>query len=152
MNLQLLASCYLQNNQAYCAYHILKGRFILPIDDLHVLRSSAVGYWLTFCAHLDFKLYAIIVLCIILTDVCSSTNHFCLSLLLHEGTQMAQSRYLFALSCFKMDLLNEAEAALCPANEPSSEVLDWLLFVTTFIPLLFQKQFHQICKWIPIKK
>ncbi|KAK4747336.1 hypothetical protein SAY87_026373 [Trapa incisa] len=62
VNQQLLASCYLQNNQAYCAYHILK------------------------------------------------------------GTQMAQSRYLFALSCFKMDLLREAEAALCPANEPSSEV------------------------------
>ncbi|GAU14085.1 hypothetical protein TSUD_169100 [Trifolium subterraneum] len=35
---------------------------------------------------------------------------------------MAQSRYLFAISCFQMDLLNEAEAALCPANEPSAEV------------------------------
>jgi anaphase-promoting complex subunit 3 len=42
--------------------------------------------------------------------------------LLIEGTQMAQSRYLFAISCFQMDLLNEAEAALCPANEPSAEV------------------------------
>ncbi|KAF2303980.1 hypothetical protein GH714_025830 [Hevea brasiliensis] len=61
-NLQLLAGCYLQNNQAYSAYHILK------------------------------------------------------------GTQMAQSRYLFAISCFQMDLLNEAEAALCPANEPNAEV------------------------------
>ncbi|XP_050219100.1 cell division cycle protein 27 homolog B [Mercurialis annua] len=61
-NLQLLAGCYLQNNQAYAAYHILK------------------------------------------------------------GTQMAQSRYLFAISCFQMDLLNEAEAALCPSNEPSAEV------------------------------
>ncbi|XP_031381751.1 cell division cycle protein 27 homolog B isoform X2 [Punica granatum] len=61
-NLQLLASCYLQDNRAQCAYHILK------------------------------------------------------------GTQMAQSRYLFALSCFQMDLLNEAEAALCPANEPIAEV------------------------------
>ncbi|XP_011048324.1 PREDICTED: cell division cycle protein 27 homolog B isoform X2 [Populus euphratica] len=61
-NLQLLAGCYLQNNQAYAAYHILK------------------------------------------------------------GTQMAQSRYLFAISCFQMDLLNEAEAALCPTNEPGLEV------------------------------
>ncbi|KAK2359694.1 Tetratricopeptide repeat (TPR) superfamily protein [Trifolium repens] len=61
-NLQLLAACYLQSNQAHSAYHVLK------------------------------------------------------------GTQMAQSRYLFAISCFQMDLLNEAEAALCPANEPSAEV------------------------------
>ncbi|KHN14476.1 Cell division cycle protein 27 like B [Glycine soja] len=61
-NLQLLAKCYLQNNQAYCTYHILK------------------------------------------------------------GAQMAQSRYLFAISCFQMGLLSEAEAALCPANEPSVEV------------------------------
>ncbi|XP_057757546.1 cell division cycle protein 27 homolog B [Arachis stenosperma] len=61
-NLQLLAGCYLQNNQAYSAYSVLK------------------------------------------------------------GTQMAQSRYLFAISCFQMDLLSEAEAALCPANEPSAEV------------------------------
>ncbi|CAA0816426.1 Cell division cycle protein 27 homolog B [Striga hermonthica] len=60
-NLSLLASCYLQNNQAHCAYHILK------------------------------------------------------------GTQMAQCRYLFALSCFQMDLMNEAEAALSP-NESSAEV------------------------------
>ncbi|BBH08360.1 CDC27 family protein [Prunus dulcis] len=61
-NLQLLAGCYLQSNQAYAAYHILK------------------------------------------------------------GTQVAQSRYLFAISCFQMDLLSEAEAALCPVNEPSAEV------------------------------
>ncbi|KAK6236374.1 Tetratricopeptide repeat 1 - like 10 [Theobroma cacao] len=61
-NLQLLAACYLQNNQAYSAYHILK------------------------------------------------------------GTQTAQSRYLFAVSCFQMDLLNEAETALCPANEPGGEI------------------------------
>ncbi|KAG8379728.1 hypothetical protein BUALT_Bualt07G0119600 [Buddleja alternifolia] len=58
-NLQLLARCYLQNNQAHCAYHILK------------------------------------------------------------GTQMAQCRYLFALSCFQMDLMNEAEAALSPTESPA---------------------------------
>ncbi|XP_073139770.1 cell division cycle protein 27 homolog B isoform X1 [Henckelia pumila] len=60
-NLQLLATCYLQNNQAHCAYQILKG------------------------AH------------------------------------MAQCRYLFALSCFQMDLLSEAEAALSP-SESCTEV------------------------------
>ncbi|XP_010267174.1 PREDICTED: cell division cycle protein 27 homolog B-like isoform X3 [Nelumbo nucifera] len=62
LNSQLLAICYLHNNQAYCAYHILK------------------------------------------------------------GTQMAQSRYLFAISCVQMDLLTEAEAALCP-TEPNAEAL-----------------------------
>ncbi|KAE8670799.1 Cell division cycle protein 27-like protein B [Hibiscus syriacus] len=62
VNLQLLAACYLQNNQAYSAYHILK------------------------------------------------------------GTQTAQSRYLFAISCFQMDLLSEAETALCNANEPGGEI------------------------------
>ncbi|XP_038984046.1 cell division cycle protein 27 homolog B isoform X2 [Phoenix dactylifera] len=62
LNLQLLATCYLRNNQAYCAYHILK------------------------------------------------------------GSKMPQSRYLFAMSCFQMNLLREAEAALCPANEPNAEV------------------------------
>ncbi|KAL8228762.1 hypothetical protein R6Q57_013662 [Mikania cordata] len=61
-NMQLLATCYLQSNKAYSAYHTLK------------------------------------------------------------GTQMPQSRYLFALSCFQMDLLNEAETALCPSNEPSAEI------------------------------
>ncbi|KAI4352297.1 hypothetical protein L6164_006563 [Bauhinia variegata] len=39
-----------------------------------------------------------------------------------KGKQMPQSRYLFAMSCFQMDLLGEAEAALCPASEPNSEV------------------------------
>ncbi|CAI9754386.1 unnamed protein product [Fraxinus pennsylvanica] len=60
-NLQLLASCYLQNNLSHSAYYILK------------------------------------------------------------GTHMAQCRYLFALSCFQMNLLNEAEAALCPPNESFAE-------------------------------
>ncbi|KAF5952352.1 hypothetical protein HYC85_010296 [Camellia sinensis] len=77
-NLQLLAGCYLHNDQAYSAYHILK------------------------------------------------------------GTQMAQSRYLFAISCFEMDLLNEAEAALCPANEPVAEVLSdtWFQMVQLVITFL----------------
>jgi anaphase-promoting complex subunit 3 len=35
---------------------------------------------------------------------------------------MAQSRYLFAISCFQMYLLNEVEAELCPTNEPGLEV------------------------------
>ncbi|KAG5553668.1 hypothetical protein RHGRI_011534 [Rhododendron griersonianum] len=61
-NLQLLAGCYLHNNQAYAAYHVLK------------------------------------------------------------GTQMAPSRYLFARSCFQMDLLSEAEASLSPVTDPTAEV------------------------------
>ncbi|XP_060218050.1 cell division cycle protein 27 homolog B [Lycium barbarum] len=56
-NMQLLAECYLQNQQAYAAYHVLKGK------------------------------------------------------------SMAESRYLFALSCYQMGLLTEAETAL---NEPSA--------------------------------
>ena len=53
-----------------------------------------------------------------------SSFFFFFSLLLSEGAQMAQSRYLFALSCFRLDFLNEAEAALSPPNEPSAEVGD----------------------------
>jgi hypothetical protein len=30
-NLQLLAACYLQSNQAYSAYHILKGTFLVIV-------------------------------------------------------------------------------------------------------------------------
>ncbi|GLT33039.1 hypothetical protein SLA2020_076610 [Shorea laevis] len=61
-NFQLLARCYLNNNQAYCAYHILKDK------------------------------------------------------------QRVESRYLFAMSCFEMDLLGEAEAALLPIEEHSAEI------------------------------
>ena len=39
-----------------------------------------------------------------------------------KGTQSAQSRYLSALVCFDVGLLREAEVALCPLNEPSTEV------------------------------
>lgn len=35
---------------------------------------------------------------------------------------MVQSLFLFAISCFQMDILNEAEAALWPSNDPSAEV------------------------------
>lgn len=48
--------------------------------------------------------------------------------LLFEGTQMALSRYLFAVACYQMDLLSEAEAALSPVNEPSAEVIDVKLY------------------------
>ena len=114
-NLQLLANCYLRNNQAYCAYHILKGilcRKISPFNLVYakfaVTSADSVyfgfvfGFWYIF-AFLIF---------------------FFFSLLLSEGAQMAQSRYLFALSCFRLDFLNEAEAALSPPNEPSAEVGD----------------------------
>ncbi|CAM0909974.1 unnamed protein product [Alopecurus aequalis] len=61
-NVQLLATCYLHNNQPYAAYHILKGK------------------------------------------------------------KLPESRYLFAISCFRMNLLREAEETLCPVNEPNVEV------------------------------
>ncbi|KAF0931453.1 hypothetical protein E2562_004577 [Oryza meyeriana var. granulata] len=61
-NVQLLATCYLHNNQPYAAYHILKGK------------------------------------------------------------KLPESRYLFAMSCFRMNLLREAEETLCPVNEPNMEV------------------------------
>ncbi|XP_039838569.1 cell division cycle protein 27 homolog B-like isoform X2 [Panicum virgatum] len=61
-NVQLLATCYLHNNQPYAAYHILKGK------------------------------------------------------------KLPESRYLFAMSCFQMNLLREAEDTLCPVNEPNIEV------------------------------
>ncbi|KAJ1259952.1 hypothetical protein BS78_10G194700 [Paspalum vaginatum] len=61
-NVQLLATCYLHNNQPYAAYHILKGK------------------------------------------------------------KLPESRYLFATSCFRMNLLREAEETLCPVNEPNAEV------------------------------
>ncbi|KAK3130845.1 hypothetical protein QOZ80_6BG0498730 [Eleusine coracana subsp. coracana] len=61
-NVQLLATCYLHNNQPYAAYHVLKGK------------------------------------------------------------KLPESRYLFALSCFRMNLLREAEETLCPVNEPNAEV------------------------------
>lgn len=46
---------------------------------------------------------------------------------------MAQSRYLFAMSCFQMNLLSEAEAALCPANEPSAEVLEAVFLCELYV-------------------
>jgi len=63
---------------------------------------------------------------LILLSPHSCASHY-VSLVIHfvlmlEGAQMAQSRYLFAISCFQMDLLSEAETALCPASEPSVEV------------------------------
>ncbi|GJN38849.1 hypothetical protein PR202_gb27927 [Eleusine coracana subsp. coracana] len=61
-NVQLLATCYLHNNQPYAAYHVLKGK------------------------------------------------------------KLPESRYLFALSCFQMNLLREAEETLCPVNERNAEV------------------------------
>lgn len=53
-------------------------------------------------------------------------------LLLCEGTQMALSRYLFAVSCFQMDLLSEAETALSPANERGAEVVNVSFFKSLF--------------------
>lgn len=52
---------------------------------------------------------------------------------------MPQSRYLFAMSCFHLDLLSEAEAALCPANESGAEVQNHssiMYFKLMILPLL----------------
>jgi len=55
-------------------------------------------------------------------------------IIINEGTRMPQSRYMFALSCFQMNLLREAETALCPASEPNSEVYNpWCLFLISFL-------------------
>ncbi|KAL3694343.1 hypothetical protein R1sor_007994 [Riccia sorocarpa] len=62
VNLHLLATCYFRNNQAYRAYHVLK------------------------------------------------------------GSKSAQCRYLFALACFQMDSMVEAEAALLYPNGTGNEV------------------------------
>jgi anaphase-promoting complex subunit 3 len=40
-----------------------------------------------------------------------------LFLLYYEGKKLPESRYLFAMSCFRMNLLREAEDTLCPVNE-----------------------------------
>jgi len=40
----------------------------------------------------------------------------------YEGKKLPESRYLFATSCFRMNLLREAEETLCPVNEPNMEV------------------------------
>lgn len=45
---------------------------------------------------------------------------------------MPQSRYLFAFSCFKLDLLGEAEAALLPSEDYVEEVYG----VAFLLPLL----------------
>ena len=44
-------------------------------------------------------------------------------LMIYVGTRMDQSRYLFALACFQMDLLSEAETALSPRHESGLEVI-----------------------------
>lgn len=61
-----------------------------------------------------------------------------------KGSQMAQSRYLFAISCFQMDLLTEAEAALCPINEPGAEVL-----IKFCVCIIKPMTFLHICVLIP---
>lgn len=41
---------------------------------------------------------------------------------MNEGSKTPQSRYLFAVSCFKLDRLGEAEAALLPSEDHVEEV------------------------------
>lgn len=49
-----------------------------------------------------------------------------LFLLYSEGKKLPESRYLFAMSCVRMNLLREAEDTLCPVNEPNIEVCTML--------------------------
>ncbi|KAG6418280.1 hypothetical protein SASPL_120481 [Salvia splendens] len=49
-NLQLLASCYLQNNQAHCAYHILK---VITDTSLIFLNAAICLHWLAACFQMD---------------------------------------------------------------------------------------------------
>lgn len=138
-NLQLLARCYLQNNQAYSAYHILKGNIqwifhgtICPfwwLATILVTSNHWFSYWDLSFFWLQLTHISVACLCIFLL----------LCPLLLEGTQKDQSRYLYAVSCFQMDLLNEAEAALCPSNEPNAAV---------YMRLFIQKTLM----WLPICK
>lgn len=41
---------------------------------------------------------------------------------------MPQSRYLFAFSCFKLDLLGEAETTLLSSEEYTEEVCFYFLY------------------------
>lgn len=115
----------MRNNQAYCAYHILKGILCCKISPFNLVCAKFVvtsAMLFTFVSFLAFGTFL-------------PASHFFPSLLLSEGAQMAQSRYLFALSCFRLDFLNEAEAVLSPPNEPNAEVGDefllgiWELFL-----------------------
>ncbi|XP_045807991.1 peptidyl-prolyl cis-trans isomerase CYP59-like isoform X1 [Trifolium pratense] len=76
------------------------------------IRAKAMA----FCMSVHWINLQLMVTCFLLSNQAYSANHIL------KGTQMAQSRYLFALSCFHMNLLTEAEAALCPRNDPASEV------------------------------
>ncbi|KAL8544291.1 hypothetical protein ACS0TY_004723 [Phlomoides rotata] len=57
----------------------------------------------------------------LLAVICKTIRHADCAYHILKGTLMDQCRYLFALSCYQMDLLNEAEAALSP-NEAYAEV------------------------------
>lgn len=54
---------------------------------------------------------------------------------------MAQSRYLFAIACFQMDLLKEAETALSPPTESNAEVLNDCLLM-----YIHHNLFHFLCE------
>ena len=58
-------------------------------------------------------------------------------LVFYLGTQMAQSRYLFALSCFRMDLLAEAEKALLPMHDSNLEVILAIILKSMFSLCIF---------------
>lgn len=91
-NVYLLAACYHRSQQTHRAYHLLKGKIFF--DASFVLSSSIP----TDAANLIESL---------------SIDRHC------TGLQGPQSRYLFALCCFHLGKLTEAEAALLPDNDSS---------------------------------
>ena len=140
-NVQLLATCYLHNNQPYAAYHILKGniicsRYYHPAVPGHYcvvmsLRFESkqleyivhfVGIFLILHFGLFFSFYIGVKVVWMIYGFFSTVN---------EGKKLPESRYLFAMSCFRMNLLREAEDTLCPVNEPNIEVCS--VFVKRFI-------------------
>jgi hypothetical protein len=60
----------------------------------------------------------------------------------YEGKKLPESRYLFALSCFRMNLLREAEETLCPVNEPNMEV--YIKFTTSLKCFILSKNTYGV--------
>ena len=144
-NVQLLATCYLHNNQPYAAYHILKGNRICPpyyhsavhahycvvmslwFDCLGILT---IGIYFPSCGDISYFAFWTIFLLLCWRES-SVDDLWILFLLYYEGKKLPESRYLFAMSCFRMNLLHEAEDTLCPVNEPNIEVCS--VFVKRFV-------------------
>lgn len=127
-NLLLLATCYFRRNQAHRAYHVLKGmsHFLLLKSSSIQNDLARVACCLCICFGLQYvstksafskvqmiKLRTILLFCNSLIGVV---------FVYFVGAKSTQCRYLFALACFEMDSMGEAEAALLSCVESGSEV------------------------------